>query len=59
MMFDDPAIILKDQVNEPASYMSILGAISNGATAVSKISSRVEIPVTSLNPYLRKLRTRG
>ena len=55
LMFDDPRVLLGNEVKEPASYMSVMKAIAAGNRKISSISSALEIPATTLNPYLRRL----
>ena len=54
-MFDDPLILLGHEVKEPASYASIIKAIAAGNRKISSISSALQIPATTLNPYLKRL----
>ena len=54
-MFDDPRVLLGHEVKEPASYTSIIKAIAAGNRKISSISSALEIPATTLNPYLKRL----
>ncbi len=55
MLFDDPRVLLGDEVREVASYMSIMRAIADGNRKLSDISSAVQVPSTTLNAYLRRL----
>jgi AAA+ ATPase superfamily predicted ATPase len=54
-MFDDPKILLRNEVKEPVGYISIMKAIAAGNRKISTISSALQIPATTLNPYLRRL----
>lgn len=54
-MYDDPRILLGDEVDRVGSYMSIMRAVANGNRKVSDISSAVEMPMTTIMPYIRKL----
>ncbi|MCL2149176.1 MAG: ATP-binding protein, partial [Methanomassiliicoccaceae archaeon] len=55
MMFDDPRVLLGGEVKEPASYMSVLKAVAAGNRRISSISSALQVPATTLNPYLKRL----
>lgn len=55
VMFDDPKVLLGSEVKEPTGYVSIMKAIATGNRKISSISSALQIPATTLNPYLRRL----
>jgi AAA+ ATPase superfamily predicted ATPase len=55
IMFDDPKVLLGNEVKEPAGYISIMKAIAAGNRKISSIASALQIPATTINPYLRRL----
>ena len=55
VMFEDPNVLMSDEVKNAAGYMAILKAISNGNHRVSEIASYMQVPVTSLSHPLERL----
>lgn len=56
MMYDDPRILLRDEVDRVGGYMSIMAAVAKGNRKLSDISSAVQIQAQGISPYLSKLR---
>jgi AAA+ ATPase superfamily predicted ATPase len=58
-LFDEVPFLLRTELAQPRTYLSILKAISGGATRMSEIASKAGIPVTSATVYLRTLSELG
>ncbi len=56
---DEIVFMLRDELQNPAPYLSILDAIANGRNRVSEISSYTGIPVQHLPRYLSTLELLG
>lgn len=54
-MHRDPEVLLGGEVTNPVSYMSIMKAVAAGNRRISDISSAVEMPATTIAPYIQKL----
>lgn len=59
MMFDDPEVLLADEVGGSFGYMSIVKAVAMGNRRLRDISSAVQVDSSTLSPYLRKLTDTG
>ncbi len=55
VLYNEAELLLRDELDEPATYHSILAAIAGGATTSGAIASKAGIAAQSLPPYLRKL----
>ena len=55
MMFDDPRVLLGEEVKSVATYMSVVAAVAGGNRRSSEIASAIEVPATTLTPYLSRL----
>lgn len=55
MIFEEPENLLKQEVREPAVYNALISAIANGATRMSKISSKTGEPSNVCSHYLKNL----
>ena len=55
-MMDEPAFLLKDFVNDPYNYVSILRAISHGAHTSGRIVTRTGLSKGHITSYLATLR---
>ncbi|MCA9932554.1 MAG: ATP-binding protein [Anaerolineales bacterium] len=58
-MMDEPSFLLKDFVNDPYNYVSILRALAHGATTTSRISTRTGLTRGHISSYLGTLRETG
>lgn len=55
IMFDEPAMLMRQELREPSTYVSILRAIADGAGKSNEISSRAGVANTAITGYLRTL----
>lgn len=55
IMFDDPLVLMDDEVKSPGGYMSILSAIAHGNRRMTDIASALQTPTTSLTSPLKRL----
>ncbi|MCQ2079730.1 MAG: ATP-binding protein [archaeon] len=55
VLFNEPEVLLRGEVKSLSAYMSIMRGVANGNGRLSDIAGAVEIPSTTLGPYLRKL----
>lgn len=58
-LFDEVAFLLKAELNNPATYNSILRAVAGGASRVGDIALTVGVDSTTANKYLHVLRELG
>ena len=58
-LFDEVNFLLRMELREPRTYLSILQAIAGGATRLNEISQRVGLERTNVNKYLSVLRELG
>ncbi|MEM7117454.1 MAG: ATP-binding protein [Chloroflexota bacterium] len=59
LMQAEPRLLLQDFVNEPHNYVSLLGAIANGARLQKEISQRTGLAQGHVSKYLSVLREAG
>lgn len=59
LLFEEPLMLLRQELREPAVYSSIMSAIANGATKSTRIADRVGIERTAMGKYLGALRSLG
>lgn len=59
LLYEEPSMLLRQELREPALYSSILAAISQGATKPQAISDVVGEERTSIMRYLMTLRSMG
>lgn len=59
LMFDEPMMLLRQELREPAVYGSILRALASGCTRVGQIADRSGVAATSLAFYLKTLTDLG
>ncbi|MBO4569375.1 MAG: ATP-binding protein [Candidatus Methanomethylophilaceae archaeon] len=59
MMFDDPSILVGDEIKDAPTYMSILRAMASGNRRPSDIASAVGMQVTSMAYSLDRLEKAG
>ncbi len=55
MMFDDPKVLLGEEVKNVATYMSVVAAVAGGSRRISDIASAIQVPATTLTSYLSRL----
>ena len=55
-LFDEVNFLLRMELREPRTYMSVLQAIAGGATRLNEIAQRVGLSATDINKYLSVLR---
>lgn len=54
-LYEEPEIMLRQELREPARYFDILECIAGGSNRMSEISSVTGIPISNLPKYLRVL----
>ncbi len=55
IMFDEPAMLMRRELREPALYGSVLRAIAGGANRSNEIADRAGVPQSSVTAYLKTL----
>lgn len=59
LLFEEPLMLLRQEVREPAIYSSLMSAIAGGATRSTRIADRVGIDRTAMGKYMGTLRALG
>ncbi len=59
MLYEEPLMLLRQELHEPASYNSILDAIGSGATAPTRIAEKAGVNPNSVGKYLKTLASLG
>lgn len=59
MLYEEPLMLLREELQEPALYNSTLDAIGSGATTASRIAQQAGINQNSIGRYLRILSDLG
>ena len=59
LMFDEPSMLMRQELREPALYGSVLRAIAGGANRSNEIADRAGIPLSSITAYLKTLSELG
>lgn len=59
MLYEEPLMLLRQELHEPAGYNSVLDAIGSGATSPSRIADKVGMNPNSVGKYLRSLASLG
>ena len=59
ILYEEPLMLLRQELREPALYNSIIGAIASGSTKPKAIAERAGIEQTSMGPYLKTLEGLG
>lgn len=54
-MFDEPELLIKEELREPAVYNSIIEAVANGANRNSEIADKIGKAANVIAPYLKNL----
>ena len=55
LLYEEPAMLLRQELREPALYNSILRAVGAGANRQNEIADRAGMEATSVSKYLRTL----
>lgn len=55
MLYEEPLMLLRQELREPAAYNSVLSAIAAGATEPSRIADAAGVEQRSIGKYLRVL----
>ena len=59
MLYEEPLMLLRQELHEPAQYNSILDAVGTGSTAPTRIAERAGVNPNSVGKYLRTLVSLG
>lgn len=59
LLYEEPLMLLRQELREPALYSSILETVATGATKPQQIADRVGDTRTSVGSYLETLRSMG
>ena len=54
-LFDEPQNLIKQELNDPINYNSILFAIASGKTKLNEISMATTIPTSNLSKFMENL----
>lgn len=55
LMFEEPSMLLRQELREPAVYSSVMRALANGATRSNQIADRASVSPSSITAYLKTL----
>ncbi|HAM16498.1 MAG TPA: ATPase [Eggerthellaceae bacterium] len=55
LLYEEPAMLLRQELREPATYNSILAAVAHGATEPARISDWSGVSPNSVGKYLKTL----
>lgn len=58
-LFDEVNFLLRTELTQITTYMTVLKAVAGGATRISEIATRAGIPATAASRYLGTLRELG
>ena len=56
LLYDEPRLLLMEELREPRNYFSVLQAIAHGRTRRNEIAQAAHLPSTSVGKYLDVLR---
>ncbi len=59
LLYEEPMMLLRQELREPASYNSVLSAIASGATSPKRIAEAAGIEQASVGKYLKTLEGLG
>jgi AAA+ ATPase superfamily predicted ATPase len=59
LLYDEPRLLLMEELREPRNYFSILQAIAHGRTRRNEIAQAAHLPLSSVGKYLDVLRSLG
>ena len=54
-LYEEPEFLLRQELREPGTYLSILEAIAHGATRVTEIAGEIDRNASTLSRYLKNL----
>ncbi|MFA7577308.1 MAG: ATP-binding protein, partial [Candidatus Muiribacteriota bacterium] len=54
-LYTEPYFLLKEEINEPAVFFSILAIISQGDRKIGNIAKKMNMPVSNLTSFIKKL----
>ncbi len=55
-LYDEVTLLLRTELADVSTYLSVLKAVAGGATRITEIATRAGIPTSATPPYLRVLR---
>lgn len=55
LLYEEPIMLLREELREPALYNSVLDAIGGGATSSTRIAEKAGVGVSSISKYLKTL----
>ncbi|GMU53222.1 MAG: ATPase AAA [Candidatus Xenobia bacterium] len=58
-LYDEVHFLLRTELTQIATYLTVLKAVAGGATRISEIADRAGLPVTGVSSYLGTLRELG
>lgn len=59
LLYEEPLMLLRQELREPSLYNSILYAVASGATSPKEISERAGVETTTTSRYLKTLEDLG
>ena len=59
LLYDEPRLLLMEELREPRNYFSILQAMAHGRTRRNEIAQAAHLPLASVGKYLDVLRSLG
>lgn len=59
LLYEEPMMLLRQELREPATYSSIMDAVANGANRPQEIADRIGEERTTVGKYLETLRSMG
>ena len=59
LLYEEPMMLLRQELREPANYNSVLSAIAGGATSPKRIAEAAGIEQASVGKYLKTLESLG
>ena len=59
LLYEEPLMLLRQELREPALYNSVLDAVGSGATAPKEIAERAGMERNSIGKYLKTLENLG
>ncbi len=57
LLYDEPRLLLMEELREPRNYFSILQAVAHGCTRQNEIAQAAHLPGSSVGKYLSVLRS--
>ncbi len=59
MLYEEPLMLLRQELHEPASYNSVLDAVGAGSTSPTRIAEQAGVNANSVGKYLKTLTDLG